>query len=78
MLYAIITGIDSYTQSSINLSHIYIIMKKHLVKIASEAIITLAVLCSLTSCGTLSNMSDQDAFFVGYGAGTLLHYIIDN
>lgn len=53
-------------------------MKKYLVKIASEAIITLAVLCSLTSCGALSNMSYEDAYNVGYGAGTLLYHLIDN
>lgn len=56
-------------------------MKKHLVKIASEAIIALAVLCSLTSCGAMSNMSDEDAFNIGVGAGTLLRNLgvtIDN
>lgn len=56
-------------------------MKKHLVKIASEAIIALAVLCSLTSCGAMSNMSYEDAYNIGYGAGTLLRNLgvtIDN
>ena len=32
----------------------------------------------LTACGSLSNMSEEDAWNVGYGAGTLLRNLIDN
>lgn len=32
----------------------------------------------LTSCGTMSNMSNEDAYNVGYGVGTLMRNAIDN
>ena len=40
-----------------------------------------AALCvagMLTSCGSLSNMSQEDAWNVGVGAGTFLRNVIDN
>jgi len=40
-----------------------------------------AVLCAagmLTACGSFSNMSEQDAYDIGYGLGTAARYIIDN
>ena len=42
--------------------------------------VTTVALCSsgLTSCGAFANMSDEDAYYVGYGAGTLLRNWIDN
>ncbi|MCH5329249.1 MAG: hypothetical protein J1E02_09530 [Coprobacter sp.] len=44
------------------------------------AAVIFASVCSgiLTSCGAFSNMSDEDAFNVGWGAGTLLRNMIDN
>ncbi len=32
---------------------------------------------STVSCGVFSNMSNEDAYNVGYGAGTLIRNIID-
>lgn len=37
----------------------------------------LAAIC-LSSCSSLSNMSYEDAYDIGYGAGTLMRNIIDN
>lgn len=39
-----------------------------------------AVCCSvcLVSCGSYSNMSDEDAYNVGYGIGTLLRNSVNN
>ena len=41
-------------------------------------LLSVTVPIHLTSCGSLSNMSDDDAFDVGRGAGILLRNIIDN
>lgn len=43
-------------------------MKKLVLLLASIAIMALSV----SSCGSLSNMSQEDAWNIGYGAGTLL------
>lgn len=31
-----------------------------------------------TACSSFSNMSEQDAYDVGYGLGTAARYLIDN
>lgn len=52
-------------------------MKKTIINLTRFFTI-LAVSLSVTSCGALMNMSEQDAWDVGYGAGTLLRNMIDN
>ena len=48
-------------------------MKKILILLASIAVLALSV----SSCGTFSNMSQEDAYNVGYGAGTLLRNMLN-
>jgi hypothetical protein len=36
------------------------------------ATIMLGVMVMMSSCGSLSNMSNEDAYNVGYGLGTLI------
>lgn len=46
-----------------------------------KIISALSVLCisfMVTSCGSFSNMSYEDAYNIGYGIGTAARYIIDN
>lgn len=38
----------------------------------------LAISLLTTSCGSLSNMSYEDAYDIGWGAGVLLRNIVDN
>lgn len=42
-------------------------------KIKSIVLLTIVVFTMvLSSCGSLANMSEEDAFNVGYGVGTLI------
>lgn len=48
-------------------------MKKILILLISMAVLAI----SSSGCGTFSNMSQEDAYNVGYGAGTLLRNMIN-
>ena len=37
-----------------------------------------ATMFATCSCGVFANMSDEDAYNVGYGIGTAARYLIDN
>lgn len=43
-----------------------------------QSCIALFVTGILTACGSFSNMSEQDAYDVGYGLGVAARYMIDN
>lgn len=47
-----------------------------------KSIFIMLLLCAtsfmVTSCGSMSNMSYEDAYNIGYGAGTILRNMIDN
>ena len=38
----------------------------------------IATMLASCSCGMLANMSEEDAYNVGYGIGTAARYLIDN
>lgn len=37
-----------------------------------------AIMFATCSCGVFANMSEEDAYNVGYGIGTAARYLIDN
>ncbi len=45
-------------------------------KVKTFIAILLAALC-VTACGSLSNMSEQDAYDIGYGIGRAASYFIE-
>lgn len=52
-------------------------MKRIRIYLLSFCAAVFALTC-LTACGSFSNMSEQDAYDIGYGAGRALRYMIDN
>lgn len=43
-----------------------------------QSCIALLLTGMLTACGSFSNMSEQDAYDIGYGLGRAARYMIDN
>lgn len=51
---------------------------KNLFRNLSACVAIFAIALSLNSCSVFANMSEEDAYNVGYGAGTFLRNLIDN
>lgn len=52
-------------------------MKRIKYYVLLAALSAFAATC-LTACSSFNNMSDEDAYNVGYGLGTAARYLIDN
>ncbi|MDE6445635.1 MAG: hypothetical protein K2L06_02085 [Alistipes sp.] len=51
---------------------------KNIRKISLRFCVALCAAVMLTACGSFSNMSEQDAYDIGYGIGRAARYVIDN